>query len=114
MKQNTHQVILPIDCVTDCMDVYELICGAKGLSNDTQQRLIILSLREYRGLGILRAVFHAPTTVMLADGLTKVGRFAQLMKYCTSSFMDFAGLQGRFFRFNVTATRTTLEFDEEH
>ena len=66
------------------MDVFELCCGAKGVPSDKMQRIIILSLREDRLRGNIRSFMHWPTAVMLADGLTKVGTFPQLMCYCTS------------------------------
>ena len=82
--QNFCLPVVPVDQVTDCMDVFELCCGAKGVPSDKMQRIIILSLREDRLRGNIRSFMHWPTAVMLADGLTKVGTFPQLMCYCTS------------------------------
>ena len=31
--------VIPVDHVTDCMDLYELVTGKKGLSADKQQRI---------------------------------------------------------------------------
>ena len=75
--------------MTDCMDLFELVCSKKGLNNDTSQRVVILSLREFRALGIIRALVHVPTVAMLADGLTKIGKFPQLMKFCTTGVVPF-------------------------
>ena len=37
---------LPIDHLTDCKDVFELVTGLKGVPPDKQQRLPIMALRE--------------------------------------------------------------------
>ena len=79
--------IVPVDLVTDCMDVFELVCNCKGLSNDKNQRLVIFSLREDRLRRKIRAVQHWPTGVMLADGLTKVGHFLQLLRFSTTGMV---------------------------
>ena len=76
--------VLPIDHVAVCMDLLELVCGAKGLASDKSQRVAILALREDRMSGRLRYVMHFPTCAMLADSLTKTGLFLQMMMYCTS------------------------------
>ena len=99
--QNEHRVLIPIDCLTDCMDVWELICSARGLANDTSQRVVILGLREYRQLGIVRALMHCPTHCMIADGLTKVGRFPQLLLHSTSGMLRFE-IGDKFFRLSVS------------
>ena len=91
--------------MTDCMDLYELLTSAKGLSNDKSQRLVILSLREYRQLGIIRATYHCPTALMLADGLTKVGNFPQLLRYCTTGLLVLNYKPEQFFRLSVGPRR---------
>ena len=77
-------VQVPVDHVTDCMDLYELVCGVRGLSADKNQRLIITSLREDRAKSLIRRFQHWPTSIMLADGLTKGGFFQQLSEFVTT------------------------------
>ena len=76
--------IVPVDHVTDCMDLFELVTNVKGLSNDKAQRLAILALREDRITRRIRNFIHIPTKAMLADGLTKDGVFEQLL-YCATT-----------------------------
>ena len=87
MLQHENMSILPIDHVTDCMDLFELMCSAKGMASDKSQRVAVLALREDRMSGRLRFIMHWPTLAMLADGLTKSGLFLQLMRYCTTGFI---------------------------
>ena len=75
---------IPVDHVTDCMDLFELVCGVRGLSADKNQRLIITSLREDRSRSLIRRFQHWPTSIMLADGLTKGGFFPQLGQFVTT------------------------------
>ena len=88
--------------MTDCMDLFELMCSKKGLSNDTSQRVVVLSLREFRALGIIRALIHVPTVAMLADGLTKVGKFPQLLRFCTTGHVTFPIKDDKTFRISVS------------
>ena len=69
------------------MCIRDRVCGVKGMSNDKNQRLVITSLREDRSRGCIRRFMHWPTAVMLADGLTKGGYFAQLMRYATTGLL---------------------------
>lgn len=82
--QSRNLQICPVDAYTDCMDLFELCTGTKGLSNDKSQRLAILALREDRLLGRTRWMIHTPTKAMVADGLTKDGFFQQLLFLCTT------------------------------
>ena len=100
--QEEHQVLFGIDVMTDCMDLFELMCSKKGLSNDTSQRVVVLSLREFRSLGIIRALVHVPTTAMLADGLTKVGKFPQLLWFCTCGKVTFYHKDDKTFRISIS------------
>ena len=86
--QHENLNIVPVDHVTDCMDLFELCCGQRGLSNDKNQRLVIMSLREDRLLGYIRNFWHWPTTIILADGLTKRGVFPQLLRFVTTGHID--------------------------
>lgn len=82
--QANNWTLIPVDHVTDCMDLFELACGVKGLSADKNQRLVIASIREDRANKSIRRFMHFPTSVMLADGLTKGGMFPQLLRYLTT------------------------------
>ena len=108
-----HLVLVPIDVMTDCMDVWELLCGIKGLSNDKSQRLVVLGLREYRLLGIVRSVYHIQTSTMLADGLTKVGKFPQLYKFCTTGLVKYGNLQQKFLRLKSERVRIHIASEDQ-
>ena len=82
------QYIIPVDHLTDCKDLYELVTGLKGVPQDKQQRLPVMALREERLAGRVRWTGHIPTDVMVADGLTKPGTFPQLMKLLTTGIVD--------------------------
>ena len=82
--QDQNMCVLPVDQVTDCMDLFELVTNVRGLSNDKAQRLAILALREDRIMRRIRNFVHVPTKGMLADGLTKEGVFEQLLYYATT------------------------------
>jgi hypothetical protein len=62
---------LPIDSLTDCMDLYQLVTGAKGVPQDRTQRLLILSLREKLMVHKLRHFGWLHTKDMCANNLTK-------------------------------------------
>ena len=69
--RQTVLVLVPVDCYTDCMDVWGLVCSARGLSNDKTQRLVILGLREYRRYGLIRATITFLHQQCLQMGLQK-------------------------------------------
>lgn len=79
---------IPVDHVTDCMDVCELCVGAEGVPSDKSQGVLILRLREDRWRRLIRFLFHFPTASMLADGLTKTGRFMQLLHFATTGIVS--------------------------
>ena len=60
-----------IDMCTDAMNLFELLVHKKALPNDKHHRVGILALREDRLTRRIRNVYHLPTTIMLADPLTK-------------------------------------------
>jgi hypothetical protein len=62
---------LPIDSLTDCMDLYQLVTGAKGVPQDRTQRLLILSLREKLMVHKIRHFGWLHTKDMCANNLTK-------------------------------------------
>ena len=85
--QESNLSLIPHDMATDCMDLFELVTGARGLSSDKNQRLVVVSLREDRLQSRIRSFQHYPTTCMLADALTKPGLFLQMLHFCTTGFM---------------------------
>jgi len=76
--------VIAHDSMTDCMDLFELITGGRGVPSDKSQRVAIMALREDRVHHRIRSVLHVPTRTMLADGLTKEGWYDQLLVYCTT------------------------------
>ena len=62
---------IPIDSMTDCRDLYELVTGLKGVPQDRSQRLIVMSIREKRLIRKVRSVIWCDTCDMLANSLTK-------------------------------------------
>jgi hypothetical protein len=68
--------IVPADRWTDCMDLYELCCGHRGIANDKNPRIVFMALREDRLRANTRTFLHIPIVAILADGLTNVGTFA--------------------------------------
>jgi hypothetical protein len=62
---------LPLDHLTDCMDLVHLCVGQRGIPQDRSQRLIVLSLREKRMIGKIRCLLHVDTHDMAANRLTK-------------------------------------------
>jgi len=81
---------MPIDSVTDCLDLMELITGSKGCPQDRGQRLIVLSLRERRLLGKTRSCSHCVTTDMVCNSLTKHDDSAQLRDVLTTGYLKFS------------------------
>ena len=70
--QESGTVPLPVDSFIDCMDLWELSCGLKGIPQDKSQRLRVLSIREERRCLRLRRLYHIRIRWMCADQLTKV------------------------------------------
>jgi hypothetical protein len=85
--QDEGSYLLPLDVWTDCMDLFSLTTGLKGVPADKSQRLSVLTMREERLAGRLRNYVHMPTAGMIADALTKQGTFAQFMKLLTTGFL---------------------------
>ena len=82
--QDGGHYIIPCDHITDCMDLFELCCGLKGIPSDKTQRLSILSIRENRLTNRIRRFIHCPTHCMLADALTKPMISHTLMHFITT------------------------------
>ena len=97
LEQN-NVMIIPCDAVTDCMDLFELITGARGLTTDKTQRISVMSLREDRLTGRFRRITHVPTTSMLADGMTKLGVFPQLLLKCTTGLWRLIVQENKYIR----------------
>ena len=70
MHLNSRHHIM-IDLCTDAMNLFELLVHKKALPNDKHHRVGILALREDRLTRRIRNVYHLPTSIMLADPLTK-------------------------------------------
>ena len=102
----THNLVcIPCDITTDCMDLYELVCGLKGIPSDKSQRLCILCLREDRLSRRIRYVVHCPTANMLADGLTKPGVFPRLLHFCTTGIWQMEKTDMKPLRLKMPAPR---------
>ena len=81
---------VPVISLTDCLDLLELISGARGVPQDKGQRLIVLSLRERRILRKTAGHGHIDTRDMLANALTKrVGDCPQLGELLTTGMLRF-------------------------
>ena len=76
--------VIPVDICTDAMNLFEMICHSKSLPNDKHHRVGILALREDRLCRRLRNVIHLPTSIMLADPLTKAMVSLIFMHYTTT------------------------------
>ena len=62
---------VPVDSFVDCMDLWDLCCGNRGMPQDKSQRLGVLAIREERRTLRLRRLYHVRTECMLSDMLTK-------------------------------------------
>ena len=70
IQENAYWMV-PIDHMTDCYDLFQLVVGQKGVPQDRYQRVYIMSLREDRISGHIRRFWWIPTSAMIADALTK-------------------------------------------
>ena len=70
-EQGRELCTLPHDHFVDCMDLWELACGYRGIPQDKGQRLGVLVIREERRSLRHRRLYHVTTHYMLADLLTK-------------------------------------------
>ena len=70
--QDTAKCPIMVDAYIDCMDLWELACGLRGIPQDKSQRLGVLAIREERRTLRLRRLYHIRTKYMLADMLTKI------------------------------------------
>ena len=88
--QESATVPLPVDSFIDCMDLWELACGLKGIPQDKSQRLGVLSIREERRCLRLRRLYHIRTRWMAADQLTKVSGqdSKELYRLVSSGYYD--------------------------
>ena len=77
---------IPIDHFTDCMELFQLAVGEKGVPQDKYQRLYILGIREDLVKGHIRNFLWIPTSGMLADPLTKPMICAMLYELLTYGF----------------------------
>ena len=105
--QERNITIVPVDHVTDCMDLFELATGSKGLSNDKTQRIVVMSIREDRLCRRIRNFFHVPTAGMIADGLTKPGTFYQLLRFATTGTMQVSLKSSQYLRMRESPPKRT-------
>ena len=70
IQDDSHCPVL-YDHMVDCMDLWDLACGRKGVPQDKSQRLAVLAIREERRSLRVRRFYHVVTKWMLADILTK-------------------------------------------
>ena len=87
--------VIAHDAVTDCMDLFELMTGGRGIPSDKSQRVAIMALREDRVRHRIRSLLHVPTRGMLADGLTKEGWFDLLLAFATTGKWKLTLLDGQ-------------------
>ena len=80
---------LPIDDLGDCRDLYELVSGERGITQDKGQRLYVLALREARMSQRLRWIGLVPTASMTADALTKSMVAPPMMQLLSSGTISF-------------------------
>ena len=109
--QDSGRYLLPCDHISDCLDLFMLVTGQKGISSDKNQRLAVLSIREDRLSGRIRRFIHLPTRYMLPDGLTKPGVFPGLLEYCTTGWWTVAASSDKPLRMRELAPQA--EFDEK-
>lgn len=79
---------LPVDCMTDCRDFFELTTGKSSLPQDKSQRVYVLCHREAQLVGRLRWTILVPTPSMVADCLTKVMLAKQLLAVLTTGMVE--------------------------
>eukprot|EP00959_Pyramimonas_sp_CCMP1952_P339754 7115475-Pyramimonas_sp.AAC.1 len=77
---DTGQMELATDHYTDGLDFWQLCCGVKGVPDDNETRLSILSIREDRLTRRIRWFMHCPTHNMICDALTQSGTFPHIMR----------------------------------
>ena len=113
--QQRGSTILPIDSYTDCMDLWELACGMRGIPSDKSQRLCILSIREERMTRRIRGFGHLPTSCILPDALTKVGTFPVLMHWQTTGIwqVNATTTRGKPIKMRVMERREEEDIDED-
>ena len=110
----THNLtVVPCDLTTDCMDLWELVCGVKGIPSDKSQRLGILCLREDRLNQRIRNFAHMPTANMIADGLTKAGVFPVLLEYCTTGRWRLTKVDTKPIRLKLAAPRQSSVSEQD-
>ena len=109
--QEKGLVPIPHDHVIDCMDLWELSCGLRGIPQDKSQRLGVLHIREERRQLRLRRLYHLPTAYMLADMLTKrEGADSKtLLQLASSGFWNVGGHARVRQGFGIATTTSTTD-----
>ena len=115
--QNKDELICPVvhDHFIDCMDLWELACGYRGIPQDQGQRLGVLALREERRSLRLRRFYHLLTHWMLADQLTKYTGYVSktLMELITSGHWTIEGSVRVRQGFGTEPTEKHVHFEED-
>ena len=88
--QDNGQSVVPVDVFIECMNLWKLSTGLRGIPLDKFQRLGILSIREERRILRLRRFMHSRTHWMLADLLTKHSGYVQ--NHCMNFYFQVFGL----------------------
>ena len=110
MDDSMHR-LLPHDHLVDCMDLWELACGLRGIPQDKGQRLGVLAIREERRSLRLRRLFHVRTHWMLCDPLTKFSGYVSksLFELLTSGVWTLDGTIRVRHQFGGKAKQVTFE-----
>ena len=74
--------------------MFELVTGEKGVPQDKNQRVYIMSLREDRLLNRIRKLYLIPTECMTADALTKSMTSMVLMYLLSTGILIFFNVIG--------------------
>ena len=102
---------IPIDHMTDCGDLFDLVNGQKPLAQDRLHRMYIMSQREDRLIAKTRYWLQIPTQWMVADALTKPMVSTQLYDLLCTGYVSFGHLPTH--PIKVSYVKPKHEFDEK-
>ena len=109
----------PHGAATDCLDLFELIAGGRGVPSDKSRRAAVMALREDRARNRCRSLLRVPTRVTMADGVARHTRwFDQWLLRCAAGQWMITLLENRTIRrsrasLHPGATENDIEnFDE--
>ena len=109
--QESGNAKIPVDCLTDCRDFYELTTGDRTLPQDKGQRLYVLAHKEARINGRIRWMILVPTQSMVADALTKPMLAPQLLHLMSTGVVHYKNEEGHPILFRRLPQ--LLEYDED-